>query len=79
MIAFNMVFYIATIFAGVFACDNKNLGTCSKRKVVYLASAAVNCLSHLLILLLPQLKVWELRMKLARKIGVAIIFTVGSL
>lgn len=80
----NMVYYTTALIAGNLSCfpfqyiwDKTIPGRCVNRKALDVSTAALNLLSHLLILLLPHTIIWKLQMTLSRKIGVGIVFSVG--
>lgn len=85
----NMVYYATALIAANFSCspfryiwDKTIPGRCVNRKALSVSNlsvsnAALNLLSHLLILLLPHTIIWKLQMTLSRKIGVGIVFSVG--
>ncbi|KAI1171057.1 hypothetical protein F4777DRAFT_583303 [Nemania sp. FL0916] len=84
MTVVTIVYYISALIAGNLSCFpfeyiwNKTIpGKCFHRKALDVSTAALNFLSHILILLLPQTIIWRLQMTLLRKIGVAIVFAVG--
>ncbi|KAF5870083.1 uncharacterized protein Bfra_010230 [Botrytis fragariae] len=54
-------------------------GKCIDRKALGVFTAIFNVIMDLLILLLPQRIIWTLRMTMARKIGISLVFSVGVL
>lgn len=54
-------------------------GHCSSRRAADISTAWFNLFMDVSILLLPQSIIWKLQMTKARKIGIALIFSVGLL
>lgn len=84
--AINVVFYVICTFLEIFGCQPReklwNLslpGKCIDITVLNIASASVNFVSDLVILLLPQKIIWGLHMSVSKKLGVAALFAVGLL
>ncbi len=84
MIGINIVYYIAAVFVSSLSCspheriwDKTIPGKCIDSKIVLICSASVNVLSDLLILLLPQKVIWDLRISKKKKIGLSFFFATG--
>jgi len=80
------VFYITCTFLEIFGCqprarlwDKLIPGRCLNMDAVIVASGAVNLLSDLTILLLPQNTIWRLNLSSRKKLGVSAIFAVALL
>jgi large subunit ribosomal protein L36e len=54
-------------------------GRCLDVRAINIAAAAINTVSDLSILVLPQKVIWELQMSVKRKVGVSAIFLAGVL
>lgn len=54
-------------------------GTCVNMVANFLANAALNAATDVLILLLPLWLLWPLSLPTRRKIGVVVVFMTGSL
>jgi hypothetical protein len=78
---------LALMLATIFACSplEKNwdvtvtTGTCVNRQGIYLAVALANTLSDIVLIMIPIRIVRGLRLPLAQKIGIAILFGLGCL
>ncbi|KAF4972287.1 hypothetical protein FSARC_1123 [Fusarium sarcochroum] len=78
---------IGIFFAGIFACAPIAMswdvtiteGTCINRPGLYIATAAVNIISDVILFILPLPMVFKLQMPFKQKIGLMCIFTIGSL
>ena len=76
----------ALVFALIFSCRpiakawdaSISTGTCINRPAVYYATAIVNIVTDLAILGIPIPVVWKLQMPTQQKIGLILMFTVGS-
>ncbi|KAI7159474.1 hypothetical protein KC349_g4108 [Hortaea werneckii] len=85
--AFVLAYTVATVLALLFACTplekNWNItiqnGQCINKGGIYLFTAAVNALTDLIILGIPVPMVFHLQMSRAQKMGLLIMFVVGSL
>lgn len=82
----NVLFYIICTFIELFGCtpraklwDPTLKGKCLDMLNVNVVSACVNFFSDLIILMLPQRVIWGLQLSIARKVGTAAVFAVGSL
>jgi hypothetical protein len=83
-ISAHVAFAAAQTFAGIFACSprerswNRYLdGTCTNEYAVYTSSSALTILSDIIIFVLPQKVIWNLRVSLQKRIGISLIFAVG--
>lgn len=54
-------------------------GRCLETYPLYVASAVINMVLDIGILVLPQQVIWRLQMSTRRKLGVAVVFTFGLL
>jgi hypothetical protein len=78
---------ISTIFALIFPCRPVNKswdvtvtgGSCINRGAVYIVQAVTNIVTDLILLILPIPIVWRLQMPVVQKLGLLLIFVVGSL
>ncbi|KAI0011899.1 hypothetical protein F4779DRAFT_570835 [Xylariaceae sp. FL0662B] len=82
----NVIYYTASILVSAFACSphernwNKSLpGTCINTKAILISSPAINLVSDLLILVLPQRLIWTLHMSKRKKINISLVFMIGIL
>ena len=83
----NLAFYIVAFLVTMFECIpldkawNHEIkgGHCIDLHAAYLATGAVNVISDSLILLLPMLAIWRLRMSPKQKIGISAVFATGFL
>ncbi|KAI1131718.1 hypothetical protein F5Y10DRAFT_261880 [Nemania abortiva] len=82
---FNVFYYIATTIVEACQCTPQAKiwdptiqgGYCLDTKTVELTSSSINTVSDLVILLAPQHVIWRLQLSRKKKLGVALIFTVG--
>lgn len=82
----NTALYIATILVTTFACTPRERiwrrylpGTCINIDAFNLFITAFHLAFDLLMLLLPQSAIWKLSLTTRQKIGVSVVFSVGSL
>lgn len=83
----NLAFYISTWITIIFQCIPQEKiwnpeykgGHCTNYEVSALVTGIVNVISDFLILLLPLVAIWRLRMAPKRKIGVLAVFATGLL
>lgn len=54
-------------------------GSCLDVGVLYMATAVSNIITDVMLFILPMPMIFNLRMKLAQKIGAALIFAIGSM
>ena len=80
----HLIFYLINLFFGIFACSPRRKlwdrfidGHCFNIDAIIISSAAMNCISDFVILLLPQGVIWRLQMPLRRKLGISAIFLTG--
>lgn len=85
MLWINVVYYSAAILVSSLSCfpheriwDKTVPGTCIDSKIILISSATLNVVSDLLILVLPQKTIWSLHISTKKKIGISLVFTVGS-
>lgn len=83
-ICLNILYYTASILASALSCSphekiwNKSLpGKCVDNKVIFVSSAAINVVSDLAILILPQKIIWSLHTTKRKKIAVSSVFAIG--
>ncbi|KAF2966245.1 hypothetical protein GQX73_g7356 [Xylaria multiplex] len=82
----NVLFYFSIIIVANLVCfpfaliwDKTLEGTCIDGKVIEVTSAVLNLTSDVIILVLPQRVIWNLQMKMQKKIGFSVIFAIGIL
>lgn len=83
----NLAFYASVWLALLFECiPHEKIwnyeyegGRCININAAYLTSGIFNVVSDFLILLLPLLAIWRLRLALKRKVGVSAVFATGVL
>ncbi|OTA83401.1 hypothetical protein M434DRAFT_36766 [Hypoxylon sp. CO27-5] len=83
----NVGFYVASGVAINLICTphakiwDKSIttGHCGDSDNLYFAATIVNLISDILILSLPQKIIWSLKMSVARRLGVSLIFAIGVL
>ena len=78
------VYYLTSISLKIWECTprakiwNKSIeGTCLNIAKVLNADGVFNTLSDFSILLVPVKALWTLQMKMGRKVGIGLVFTVG--
>ncbi|KAK4222648.1 hypothetical protein QBC38DRAFT_374645 [Podospora fimiseda] len=83
----NTLFYLAVIGAENYSCSPHRkiwdkLGTPGTCRVdgdgLMVAGSAFDVFSNLVILILPQVSIWRLRLSIAKRIGVSIVFAMGA-
>ncbi|KAK3985356.1 hypothetical protein QBC44DRAFT_299469 [Cladorrhinum sp. PSN332] len=83
----NTLFYIAVIAAENYSCTPHvkiwdklgTPGTCRVDGVgLMVAGSTFDVFSNLVILVLPQVSIWRLRLSVAKRIGVSIVFAMGA-
>lgn len=82
-----MGYSISTILTLIFPCSPIKKawdvtiveGHCINRGAVYLVQAITNIVTDVILLLLPIPMVWKLQMPVPQKIGLVILFIIGSL
>jgi hypothetical protein len=90
VIWFNFIYFIIFVFLVIFHCRPMTKGwttkfypeiegSCLDLRAPYIAGAAINAASDLLIVILPQPLIWNLQLSSKRKIGLCAIFLVGLL
>ena len=84
----NTLFYIAVIITENASCRPyvkiwDKLGTRGSCRVdgveLMVAGSAIDVFSNLVILVLPQVSIWRLRMSVAKRVGVSVVFAMGVL
>ena len=82
----NLAFYLAYFFIHVFQCvprrkiwDPTVPGRCTSTNVLLIAPAGINIVSDCLILVLPIILVFRLKMTLKNKLAIVAIFSSGLL
>jgi hypothetical protein len=85
MMAIITCFYIATTLAKIFSCtprakiwDSTIPGTCLNTAEVLIANGIFNVITDTIMLVIPIKSVWNLQISRRKKIGVIVIFSVGS-
>jgi hypothetical protein len=81
-----VAYSLALIFALVFACTPIKAAwdvtipasRCINRPAVYVLLAVLNIATDVMLLIIPIPMVWKLQMPLVQKIGVVIVFIIGS-
>lgn len=87
LIWLNVLYYTITTFCEIFACSPIakawdpliTEGHCLPTLVFINASSAINSISDIAILILPQTVIWKLQLSTKKKAQVSIIFLVGIL
>ncbi|KAI0398142.1 hypothetical protein F5Y17DRAFT_412468 [Xylariaceae sp. FL0594] len=84
LIWLNVIFYAAILIGANNSCrpfaklwDKTLPGSCDDNNAFDVASAIYGFVSDTIILLMPHRVIWRLHMKMKKKIGIAIIFTIG--
>jgi len=82
----NILFFVANTFVGIFGCKPIRKqwiltapGKCINISFVHVFTPIFNFVLDLLILVLPQKKIWNLKMTTRKKMGVALLFMTGIL
>ncbi|KAH8434487.1 uncharacterized protein LDX57_012132 [Aspergillus melleus] len=81
----NGIFYIVFTFLQIFSCRPISRswdvfitnGTCLNTRLITLVAGAINAVSDLLILILPQRRIWGLQSPLRKKLAVSGLFSLG--
>ena len=78
------VFYLGNTFAKIFQCWPREKiwmaslpGTCINLPILLSISGVFNCLSDIVILLVPIKGLWALKISKLQKLGIYVVFTVG--
>ena len=87
VIGTNFMFYAAITFTEIFLCHPRDKywnvlitdGHCGNKSTAGTAAGALNALSDIILLLLPQSVIWKLHMPVKKKIGVSAVFLAGFL
>ena len=83
----NFIYYTISLFLEIFPCSPIAKawdpliveGACLNTRVINMASAGINAVSDIVILVLPQVVIWRLQMSFSKKVGVSAVFFVGVL
>lgn len=82
----NIIAYVIFTFVEIFGCTPRQKmwrptlpGKCLDINNINIASAIVNLVSDLIILVLPQKVIWGLKLSPRKKMGVAAVFAMGVL
>lgn len=83
---FNVLYYIAAIISVNLACtpyraiwDISIKGRCINSKALITSATAINLVSDIIILLLPQKIIWGLHISTKKKFGISVAFAIGVL
>lgn len=87
LMAFNIAFFSSAIIATTLACRpyQKNWdktipgGKCFDPSALQIASAIINLVSDIIVLILPQRVIWSLHLSSKKKTGISVVFAVGIL
>lgn len=78
------IFYLSTMCVKIWECSPREKiwnasipGHCVNVSSLLNASGLFNCITDIMMLLIPVKSVWRLHMSLRQKVGVVAIFTVG--
>ncbi|MCJ1254201.1 hypothetical protein MMC24_002015 [Lignoscripta atroalba] len=84
-IIISFLFYFSITIVKIFECtprpriwDRSVPGTCINLSILLNVSGAFNTISDVLILIIPVNAVWNLNLSTKKKVGVCLVFTVGS-
>ncbi|RAK88208.1 hypothetical protein BO79DRAFT_228767 [Aspergillus costaricaensis CBS 115574] len=82
----NLLFYVISTFVEIFSCrpmaaawDVLISGKCMNVRLLNVIASSVNGFFDLIILILPQTRIWRLQMALRRKLAVSTVFLFGIL
>jgi hypothetical protein len=83
----HVIFYVVCTFVEIFMCTPRHkawdptvkTGHCMDSNAVNIAAAAINTVSDLVLVLIPQTIIWRLNMPSRRKWVVSICFLFGLL
>ncbi|KAI3336082.1 hypothetical protein F4824DRAFT_509910 [Ustulina deusta] len=86
MIAVNTALYLATIITITNACNPRERiwqrylpGTCIDLNAFNIFITVFHLISDILMLLLPQMVIWKLRLATKQKVGVSVVFSGGAI
>lgn len=86
LLCINILFYLSVIIARELSCipreriwDKTVPGTCIQGMLIPITSATINCISDIIILILPQRIIWKLKMTRKKKLGLSLVFATGIL
>ncbi|RYP57203.1 hypothetical protein DL769_009633 [Monosporascus sp. CRB-8-3] len=79
-----MMYYTGAILALVLSCiphariwDKSIPGTCSDTSILFSTSSSINLVSDVLMLVLPQKKIWSLNLTIQKKLNISLAFSIG--
>ncbi|KAF2235595.1 hypothetical protein EV356DRAFT_523099 [Viridothelium virens] len=83
----HVVYYLVFVLCQIFACTPIakawdpliTTGHCISTSALEAATGGLNCISDIIILILPQLRIWKLQMSRKKKIQLSLIFLSGIL
>src|SRR5262245_62007108 len=78
----NFIFYTACTFLELFGCRPREKlwnrlmpeGKCINMNILVLASSAVNLPSDIIVLLLPQRRIWTLNLSPRKRLGISALY-----
>lgn len=82
VIWFNLLYCIALVLVVLLQCVNKKEipgKTCIDTYSLLVTASLINVLSDLMMLAIPLVAVWDLRLPMRRKLGISVVFAVGML
>ncbi|CAH0052153.1 unnamed protein product [Clonostachys solani] len=78
------MYYVGAILTLVFSCiphekiwNTTMPGRCSDTSLIFITSASINLVSDVIMLILPQKKIWGLKLTLQRKFHISLAFSIG--
>ncbi|CAH0022160.1 unnamed protein product [Clonostachys rhizophaga] len=84
LLALVSMYYIGAILTLVFSCiPHEKIwyttmpGRCSDTSVIFITSASMNLVSDVVMLILPQKKIWGLKLTSKRKFHISLAFSIG--
>ena len=81
-IIFNLLYCIALVLAVLLQCAGKpheSGQTCFNGYAVLVTASIINVVTDLVMLFIPMAAVWKLKMPRRKKLGISVVFAVGSL
>lgn len=82
----NLLYYLATTFVLIFACEPREKiwnpkipGSCINQQAIFILTSVVNVVTNILILILPLNCLRKLQMSLRRKLQIGLVFATGIL
>ncbi|KAF2848571.1 hypothetical protein T440DRAFT_470172 [Plenodomus tracheiphilus IPT5] len=77
----NIIFYVACLFVEIFACTPREKiwnffvrGTCVNVYLINVASSVFNFVLDVVMLGMPQYKIWRLQLSKKRKVAISLLF-----